>query len=291
MNTLLKYENGLNAFQLKLIALVTMTIDHLAAFGFDIPLFAACYTPLRIIGRIAAPVFLFLLVQSARHTKNRKRFLLRLYLAGAATGLFTTATNFILGDSFGYFTPGNIIFTFFFTALYIHLGEMLPDAMKRRDWKRVLTVIVLFSLSFLPNLVWDWFSLPSEAGIRYQMLAAGLRDSFLPANLCGDLDYGLPFIVLGIALYFSETKRRQCLVFAGFWLLCLMGWGAGLFVPELHSIPDFSTYCNSIQLWMVLALPFMCLYNGQRGKSAKVLFYVYYPLHRYVIFMIGSFFA
>lgn len=288
MNTLLKYNNGLNAFQLKLIALVTMTIDHLAAFGFEIPVFAAYYTPLRIIGRIAAPVFLFLLVQSARHARNRKKFLLRLYLAGAATGLFTTAANFFMGEAFGYFTPGNIIFTFFFTVLYIHLAEMLLDGWKTRNLKNVFLAFALFAISFLPNLLWDWFSLPAGAGIRCQSLAEGLRNSFLPANLHGDLDYGLPFILLGVVLYFVKTKKRQCWVFAGFCLLCFMGWGASLFVSGLHSISYFATFCNSIQLWMVLALPFMYLYNGQRGPSAKVLFYGYYPLHRYAIFLITT---
>lgn len=291
MNALLKYDDGLNAFQLKIIALVTMTIDHLAAFGFEIPPFSAYYTPLRIIGRIAAPVFLFLLVQSSRHTRNRKAFLLRLYLAGAATGLFTTATNFFLGESFGYFTPGNIIFTFFYTVLYIHLAEVFLHGWKTHNLKKAFLALALFGISFLPNLVWEWLVLPADAPLRYQMLAAGLRDSFLPANLYGDLDYGLPFMVLGVALYFAGTRRRQCLVFTGFWLLCLVGWGTGLFVPWLHGIPHFATYCNAIQLWMVLALPFMCLYNGQRGPSVRGLFYAYYPLHRYVIFMIGSFFA
>lgn len=291
MNDLLKHNSGLNAFQLKIIALVTMTIDHLAAFGFEIPLFASLYTPMRIVGRIAAPVFLFLLAQSTRHTRNRRKFLLRLYLAGAATGLFTAVTNFFLGKVLGYFTPGNILFTFFYTVLYIHLTETFLAAAKNRAWRQVLLSLLLFAISLLPNLLWDLFSLPAEAGIRYQMLAADLRNSFLPANFFGDLDYGLPFILVGLVLYFARTGHRQCLVFAGFWVLCFVGWCCSLFVPELHSIPHFATYCNPIQLWMMLALPFMCLYNGRRGPGVKGLFYVYYPLHRYVIFAMGALFA
>ena len=42
------------------------------------------------IGRIAAPLFLFILVQSIRHTRNRTNFLKRLYLAGAVIGLSNT---------------------------------------------------------------------------------------------------------------------------------------------------------------------------------------------------------
>lgn len=283
-------KKGLTAFQLKLIALVCMTFDHLAAFGFEIPLFAAFYTPLRIVGRIAAPVFLFLLVQSARHTRNRKRFLLRLYLAGAAAGLFTTATNFFLGETFGYFTPGNILFTFFYTVLYIHLAEMLFSAWKPRNWKRMLSALLLFGISFLPNLVYNWFSLPITAGDRYCFLAEGLRDSFLPANLCGTvLDYGIPFVFLGVVLYFMRTPKRQIWVFALFCLLCLLGTGFRILFPALDSFPFAATYFSSFQLWMIMAIPFICLYNGQRGKNVKGLFYVYYPLHRYIIFVLALF--
>lgn len=34
---------------------------------------------------------------------------------------------------------------------------------------------------------------------------------------------------------------------------------------------------------MILALPFMLLYNGRRGGEHKYFFYLYYPLHQFVI--------
>ena len=48
---------GLTAFQLKVVALVCMTLDHIAAFGFEIPGVARFEDPIRTIGRIAAPCF------------------------------------------------------------------------------------------------------------------------------------------------------------------------------------------------------------------------------------------
>lgn len=282
----------LNAFQLKIIALVCMTIDHLAAFGFDIPLFAALYTPLRIVGRIAAPIFLFLLVQSARHTGNRKKFLLRLYLAGAGVGLFTAATNFFLGEAVGYSTPGNIIFTFFYTVLYIHLAEMLLDSAKHRAWKKMLLPLFLFVLSLLPNLLYFRLMLPGDAPFRYQMLVEDLRDSFLPSTRWGNVtSYGLPFIILGVVMYFCKTPRKQTRAFAAFFLFCALGTGLSILFPALHKIPGTATYFNTLQLWMVLAIPFMCLYNGEKGGGSKWFFYVYYPVHRYIIRVIASFFV
>lgn len=282
----------LNATQLKVIALAAMTVDHLAAFGFELPLFGALYTPMRIAGRIAAPVFLFLLVQSARHTHNRKKFLLRLYLAGVATGLFTAATNFLLGETVGYFAPGNIIFTFFYTVLYIHLTEMFLAAIRSRNRKQAILSLFFLTLSLLPDLLDSRLILPAEASFRWQTLAENLRDSFLPSLRRGNtLSYGPPFILLGVILYFFKTPKRQIRVFACFCLLCTIGAVLCARFPGLYALPDAATYFNRIQPWMMLAIPFMCLYNGEKGRGSKWFFYVYYPLHRYVIWLLVSFFV
>ena len=59
---------------LKLLACALMLIDHI---GF-INLIPAYYTELRTIGRLAFPIFCFLLCQGFIHTRNRKKYLLRL---------------------------------------------------------------------------------------------------------------------------------------------------------------------------------------------------------------------
>jgi hypothetical protein len=65
----------LDGFALKLIALVTMTIDHLAATGL---VGGALYLPMRAVGRIAFPIYCFLLTEGFRHTRSRERYLGRL---------------------------------------------------------------------------------------------------------------------------------------------------------------------------------------------------------------------
>lgn len=60
---------------LKLIALVAMTIDHTAAI---LVRYGALYWPMRYIGRIAFPIYCFLLVEGYLHTRSRGRYLLRL---------------------------------------------------------------------------------------------------------------------------------------------------------------------------------------------------------------------
>ncbi|MEG0364580.1 MAG: TraX family protein [Erysipelotrichales bacterium] len=65
---------GLNAFQLKVIALITMTIDHIGVFIFPDVEF------LRIIGRISFVIFAFFIGNAFIYTKNRKKFAIQLSL-------------------------------------------------------------------------------------------------------------------------------------------------------------------------------------------------------------------
>lgn len=63
---------GINGFTLKWIAMLTMIMDHTGMVLFP------QYIVLRIIGRLAFPIYCFLLVEGAVHTSNKKRYLIRL---------------------------------------------------------------------------------------------------------------------------------------------------------------------------------------------------------------------
>ena len=82
---------GLNGNQLKLIAVVSMLIDHIAYLfiglkiltpalqsGEELPALFLLYRVLRMIGRLAFPVFGFLLLEGFLHTKSRLRYAIRL---------------------------------------------------------------------------------------------------------------------------------------------------------------------------------------------------------------------
>lgn len=286
---------GLTSFQLKITALVCMTIDHLAAHGFEIHVFARHTNLFRSIGRIAAPLFLFVLVQSVRHTRNKPKLILRLYIAGMSAGLFQAATNFFLGNTLGFFTPGNIIFTFFFIALYIYLIEQVIEAVKVRSLRQGGVLIVIFIVvSFLPNILYNLITpvlLPQSSDMRYILLIPDLRDSFFPSNY--HAEYGLVFITLGVVLYFAKTKKLQCIVFGCFCALCVIGTfiliqGRDIFDAVLHLPAGAALYFDIRQCFMLLALPLMIFYNGQRGSGGKWFFYIYYPTHRYLINLMSA---
>lgn len=69
-------KSGLTGNQLKLIALITMTVDHIGM------LLLPQVTVLRIIGRIAMPLYAYMIAQGCRYTHDRRRYFLR--LAGLA---------------------------------------------------------------------------------------------------------------------------------------------------------------------------------------------------------------
>ena len=66
----------MSTFALKLIAIITMAIDHVTAVF--IPNNTEVYLVGRLIGRLAFPIFAFLLVEGFFHTSNIKKYLTRL---------------------------------------------------------------------------------------------------------------------------------------------------------------------------------------------------------------------
>lgn len=66
-------KKGLSQEALKAIACITMLLDHIGAT------MVRGYT-LRIIGRIAFPIFCFLMAEGAYHTKNPKKYCIRLVI-------------------------------------------------------------------------------------------------------------------------------------------------------------------------------------------------------------------
>ena len=66
----------MSSFTLKILALVTMAIDHTGA-----TLFPQAW-PLRLIGRLAFPIYCFLLAEGFFYTSSRRRYFFRLALWG-----------------------------------------------------------------------------------------------------------------------------------------------------------------------------------------------------------------
>ena len=99
----------MSAFTLKLIALVTMIIDHVGAIFFP------QFIWLRYIGRLSMPIYAFLLVQGYMHTRNFNRYALRM---GIFALLSEVPYDLLFQGTWLEFQRQNILFTFL-TALFV----------------------------------------------------------------------------------------------------------------------------------------------------------------------------
>ncbi len=113
---------------IKIIAMLTMLIDHIGAVLFPHLLY------LRIIGRIAFPLFAFLLVMGFKHTRNLNRYLFRLLIFGLISQV-----------PYHFLAPGRInVILYFFVAL---LSLALYNKHKNHIYIPVLAGIITESLN------------------------------------------------------------------------------------------------------------------------------------------------
>ena len=68
---------GLSGSALKVIALVSMTLDHIAYYLMDESI---AYDAMRTMGRMAFPIFAFLLVEGYVHTRSVRKYALSLFI-------------------------------------------------------------------------------------------------------------------------------------------------------------------------------------------------------------------
>ena len=118
----IKLNTKLNTFHLKLLALFFMVIDHVATFF--IPISSPDYFAMRIVGRIAAPLFWFCFAEGFRHTSNRLNYICRLGIAAGIMGIVNEVLVYLfdISSTFSAYKP-NIFLTMFFMAIAILLFE------------------------------------------------------------------------------------------------------------------------------------------------------------------------
>lgn len=112
---------GLSTFALKIIAIITMVVDHFAVlFCSD---YNTSYEILRSVGRLSFPIFCFVLVEGFFHTSNRLGYVIRL-------GIFALVSEVPYDMMYGSFfelDKQNVLFTLFFGFLTIWALEFITD--------------------------------------------------------------------------------------------------------------------------------------------------------------------
>ncbi len=176
-------KKGISGSTLKLIAMASMLIDHTAACvlyriiaadpaNFDalghIIMTPVCvtYFIMRGIGRLAFPIYIFLLLEGFEHTRNRWRYLGRLAIFALISEIpFDMAFSFLDRDA-RYILSGNILeFSYqnvFWTLAIGMLTIMLIDNVGKlkiepvgRFWLQFITALLGMGLAFILKTDYD----------------------------------------------------------------------------------------------------------------------------------------
>ena len=143
----------LSGSALKMIAVITMTIDHLALFllrhqaEITVPLFVFHnkalngYFIMRCIGRLAFPLFAFLLVEGFLHTSNRRRYGLSLLICALISEIPWALLHHGI-----HLTGHNVLFTLLLGFLGLCAIERYQDDSRRQGV--ALLLLFIFAILF-----------------------------------------------------------------------------------------------------------------------------------------------
>lgn len=236
----------MSGFILKLIAAATMLIDHAGFMLFPGEGW------MRIVGRIAYPLFAWCIAEGFRYTRNRMRYFLQIFLLGVGCQIVYTIAERDL-----YF---GILLTFSFSIVLMALYRETRAALTGED-----TALG----SFLAGR-------GITAGFRSTITATALLVStVLCAVICLliRVDYGFCGILVPLAAYLPENKWAQKISFgAGLLVLSLVQWQMG----------------DTRQIWCLAAMIPLLLYSGKPGKyRMKWFFYIFYPAHMAALYLLS----
>ena len=222
----------MNRNLLKIIAVITMIVDHIGWQFFPDIIW------LRAIGRLTFPIFAFFIAQGMIYTRNRKKYILTMLIIGLISQL---AYSFL---SVSYFNL-NVMFTFVLASLLIWTIEEIKNNSRKAKFWLILTLLVI---------------------------------SIVSLSLISTLNYGIYGVALILVFYFARDEKVIMYILATLILfaLTLKKWIFGGY-----------SMASAVQIFSLLTIPILMLYNGKKGKSnLKYLFYVFYPLHLIILLIL-----
>ena len=232
------------SMSLHIMAMVFMLCDHL--WGTIIP----GSDLLTCIGRISFPIFAFLIVEGYFHTRNLKKYVLRILLFALVSEI---PFNLAMGSSISYPVHQNVLWTYLIAIGLIYLNEKVSEkGLLIRALVGCLTVIMGFVLGLLTMV--DFY----HAGVLTVVTFYFFRQK----------------------KWWSYIGQFVCLWYINTELLGGLGYEISIFGE---------TYFFLRQGLALLALIPIWLYKGRQGYHSKALqytYYAFYPVHLLILGMI-----
>ncbi|MBQ9902716.1 MAG: hypothetical protein IJM51_10110 [Clostridia bacterium] len=276
----MRLNTACNADMLKTLAMAIMLIDHIGAFLLQQS--DPAYWPVRSVGRLAFPIFCYLLAEGAYYTRSMPKYLANLALFALIS---TPPYNLVHGSP--WYSPDNVnvFFTLFLGLAAVYSISGLPQGVFRRlgkeKWAENRAACVVFGLPLCAFCYYAAYWMGTDYG-----------------------EYGVAAILL-----FWLLRKRPADAWIGFTLLTFVFFcffiavrnesgGVEYIRINLHNVatnlvnnPDAELYYfKQRQMYAPLAFIPCLLYNGKRGdkrgKCVKYLFYAFYPLHLWCLWFV-----
>ena len=246
----------LSGYQIKYIALLSMLLDHIGVI-FQSNLSKNMYFVLRAAGRLSFPLFSFILVEGFFHTKNRKKYQQRLFIFALLSELpYDLAFQYIPAK-----TPGVLL--------------------------QLQHPLMAFSTAFQQQNVLFTLFLGFTAMLRMER-----TQSYRPYSIYKNIDTLILFCclseifqtdcgaagILCIFFFYSFYKEKE-----GKYTHFTIKEGLVCTAPAalLTYIPPFP-----VQIFAFADTLLLQLYNGEKGKGNKYIFYLFYPLHLLILYLL-----
>lgn len=193
-----KAKTGLTGNQLKIIAMVSMTLDHI---GF---ILLPQSTILRIIGRLAFPIYAYMVAEGCRYTHDIRGYFLRLLGLGLVCQVVSYAVT---------------------RSLY-------------------QCILITFSLSVVLIMVLEQWGKQRKLAVAAVFLAVGFLCEGLPLLLPHTdygVDYGLIGVCVPVLVWLGKSKKQK-LWLAALGLALLGGYYGGWQFFALAAVPLLALY-------------------------------------------------
>lgn len=240
-----KFRIETTSMSLHMMAMVFMLCDHLWATVVPGNDWLTC------IGRVAYPIFAFMIVEGYFHTHNLKKYVMRLFLFAVLSEI---PFNLVMGSRVFYPIHQNVLWTFLIGILCIYINERAKR--KGGMLRRIVAGILTVGLAFVLGIV-----------------------SFVDYNHAG--------VLTVLVFYFFRGRKWWC--FLGQALL-LWYINVEMLSGYAYEVQLFGeTYFIVRQGFALLALLPIWLYRGKQGTHNKALqyfYYAFYPVHLLVLALV-----
>ena len=239
MKNRLKLET--TSFSLHIMAMVFMLCDHL--WGTVLP----GNDWLTCIGRVAFPIYAFLIVEGYFYTKDLKKYVKRLLVFAVLSEI---PFNLAMGSRIFYPIHQNVLWSFLISIGLIHWNEKVKE---KQVWKRVFVVIASVCIGYIGGLI-----------------------TFVDFYNAG--------ILTVLVFYYFRNKKWWCYAAQ---LVCLWYINFELLGGYSYEVQMFGeTHFIARQGIAVLALIPIWLYQGKQGYHSsgwQYFCYAFYPLHLLIL--------